>query len=659
MICRNCGVLLAEGHEKCPRCGAPLTEQEQEATPGRHDGDPWKRPVRRVSSLPRELDRNSAPAGEAPARETVETAPAAQEPQAQPAQRAAQPERRSASAARSASRPASQPSAPMRREGRKPESSAASRPNRQEERPSHDGGAALPDGDEKIRMVRRHRYQAIEPEHSEYASRNWIAMLIVTFVSVALLTIAIRFFFTSVPAGQSFCARMGWDTTAEAYHRLGREYMNAGSITRAVRALEIAQTKDPEDLETLIDLGKAYTATNQLERAELAYMQAIRQWPSYPESYRYLIERMLEDNRNFDAMQCIQMAIDNTGDSYFTTLQKQLRPATPSVSVLGGSFADEFELTITAEDGATIYYTINGGSPLEEGQIYSAPIYLEEGTWRIAMTAVKDDFISNTNTQTYIVNKPTPDAPKSNLQSGTYDRVRTVSLRAGKDCVIYYTIDGTAPTVESKQYTDPIQLRVGKTNVRAIAVNSEGKVSNEMSIEYVCKGNAGTAFKESDTIDKLALNSTTQEKFISTYGQPNSTQSDGYDDLGTYTRLSYAWGSAVFLDKQNGKAPVLVELVTSSPEMKGPRSTGVGMRVEDVLSAFRDAGGEENTKGVRNLYTLNMTNTGALGILTRTGEGEYHIGYYYHMDTGAWLELSYYSENGLITRMEWMWYMSR
>ena len=83
------------------------------------------------------------------------------------------------------------------------------------------------------------------------------------------------------------------------------------------------------------------------------------------------------------------------------------------------------------------------------------------------------------------------------------------------------------------------------------------------------------------------------------------------------------------------------------------------MRVEDVLSAFRDAGGEENTKGVRNLYTLNMTNTGALGILTRTGEGEYHIGYYYHMDTGAWLELSYYSENGLITRMEWMWYMSR
>lgn len=658
MICKNCGVLLTEGHEKCPRCGALISAPEESGkTPDRHADNPWKRPARRVSTLPRELDRQAAAA---PLHEEPEQqAEALADAPVRRTQSAKSAETRASGSARSASRPTSQPATGAHKEGKRRESAAASRPDRQEERPSHDAeGAAAAESGEKIRMVRRHRYQAIEPEHSEYASRNWIVLLLVTFVSVALLTVAIWFFFTGTSAGQTFCARMGWDATAEAYHRLGREYMNAGSITRAVQALEIAQTKNPDDLETLIDLGKAYTATSQTERAELAYMEAARKWPNYPESYRYLIERMLEDGRNYEAMQCINMAIENTGDSYFTSLQKQLRPATPSVSVLGGSFAEEFELTITADEGAAIYYTINGGSPSEEGVLYSEPIYLEEGTWRIAMIAVKDDFISNVNTQTYIVNKPTPDAPKSNLQSGTYDRVRTVSLRAGKDCVIYYTIDGTAPTIESKLYAEPIQLRVGKTNVRAIAVNSEGKVSNEMSIEYVCKGNAGTAFKESDKIDKLALNSTTQEKFISTYGQPNATRSDGYDDLGVYTRLDYAWGYAVFLDKQNGKDPVLVELSTSSPNMQGPRSTGIGMRVEDVLSAFRDAGGEENTKGVRNLYTLNMTNTGALGILTRLSEGEYHIGYYYHLETGAWLELSYYSEGGLITRMEWMWYIS-
>ena len=647
MICKNCGVLLGEGHEKCPRCGAPLVNEEDEKASARHADSPWKRPERRVSTLPSDLKRSQGRTQQVAA---AEPAPA-------------QEERRTERAARSASRPASSPPpAPEKPVRRAAESTAASRPDRRDEpvppvRENAKGGGE----NGGVRMVRRHRYKAIEPEHSDFASLNWIRLLAVTALAVAALAFGVHYFLTKTTPGTLFCARMGFDTTAEAYHALGREYMSGGSISRAVSALEIAQTKEPDELETLIDLGRAYTATNQPERAELAYAHAIECWPSYPESYRYLIDLMMEQGRNYEALQCIELAIEKTGDSYFTALQREVRPATPSVSVLGGSFDKEFELTMSADEGAKIYYTVNSKStPMEDGILYTEPVYLEEGTWRIQLVAAKDGMFSNVNTQTYIVNKPNPDAPKANLQPGTYDKVRQVSLRASKDVVaIYYTIDGTAPTTESKLYEGPIQLRVGKTTLRAIAVNSEGKVSNEMVEEYVCQGKAGTAFKESDKIDKLELNGTTKAKFISTYGEPAEETDDGYDDLGAYTRLRYTWGSAVFLDKQNGKEPVLVELSTSSPNMKGPRSTGVGMRVDDVLSAFRDAGGEENASGVRNLYTLRTADTGALGILTREEDGNYHIGYYYHMTTGAWLELSYYSEDGLITRMEWMWYMAQ
>ena len=653
MICKNCGVLLGEGHVKCPRCGALLVNKEDETAAARHADSPWKRPERRVSTLPSDLKKPERRTAQAPAERKTPVEPDAGEE-----------EPRRERTARSASRPASSPppAAPEKPVRHAAESTAASRPDRRDEPVPSTGENAKGSGENGgVRMVRRHRYKAIEPEHSDFASLNWIRLLAVTAVAVAALAFGIHFFLTKTTPGTLFCARMGFNTTAEAYHALGREYMSGGSISRAVRALEIAQTKEPDDLETLIDLGRAYTATNQSERAELAYAHAIECWPNYPESYRYLIDLMTEDGRNYEALQCIALAIERTGDSYFTTLQRELRPATPAVSVLGGSFDKEFELTMSADEGAKIYYVINSKStPMEEGILYTETVYLEEGTWKIQIVAAKDGMFSNVNSQTYIVNKPNPDAPKANLQPGTYDRVRQVSLRASKDVVaIYYTIDGTAPTTESKLYEGPIQLRVGKTTLRAIAVNSEGKVSNEMVEEYVCQGKAGTAFKETDRIDKLELNGTTKEKFISTYGDPSSETDDGYDDLGTYTRLHYAWGSAVFLDKQNGKSPVLVELVTSSPDMKGPRSTGVGMRVEDVLSAFRDAGGEENANGVRNLYTLRTTDTGALGILTREDEGKYHIGYYYHLTIGAWLELSYYSEGGLITRMEWMWYMSQ
>lgn len=667
MICKNCGALLGEGHESCPRCGTPLMNAtaESAATPSRHADSPWKRPARPVSTLPPEPGRKAASRPAAPS-----FAPqGAPDEEKEPISRGASRPRRMSDApdarGEQPSRPSvrradEQPASRTRTRSRTP--SPASRPERLQTpdfRAPLDARREQADGQApRVRMVKRHRYRAIEPEYSEFATLNWIRLLIVTAVSVAFLAVGAYVFLTKTSAGTTFCARRGWDTTAEAYHQVGREAMSEGSISRAVQALEIAQTKNPDDLETLIDLGRAYMGINRADRAELAYMHAIQCWPAYPESYRYLIEIMLDDGRNYEALQCINLAVENTGDTYFSTLLKQIKPAAPSVSILGGTFTAEFDLTMSAEDDAKIYYTTLGEDPTLEGTLYTGPIHLAEGSWRIQAVAAKGGMFSNVNAQTYVVNKPNPDAPKATLASDTYDSVRTVSLRCGKDVVaMYYTMDGTAPTVESKLYEGPIKLRVGKTTLRAIAVNVEGKTSNEMVVEYECKGNAGKAFNEKDIVDKLTINGTTRESFVSTYGQPSAEQDDGSDELGAYTRLQYVWGSAVFLDRQNGKDAVLVELVTASPDMKYPRSTRIGMRVEDVLSAYRDVGGEENTQGVRNLYTMRTSNTGSLGILTRLDEDDYHIGYYFHLESGAWLELSYYSEGGLIVRVEWSWYM--
>lgn len=657
MICKNCGVLLGEGHEICPRCGAPVAAAETfERTPTRHENDPWKRPAKRVSTLPPEPRGRSSYA----AREGAPVhAPETRTQRTIAARSASRPENRRDEPEHPV-RPADERPSSVRRE-RPDGARSASRPRRSAEESAHAYHERIDsqrheEKDEKIRMVKRHKYRAIEPELSEYASVNWIFLLVAVVFSVLVLAVGGYVLMTQTEWGAKECAKRGWDTNAKAYHQAGREFMNNGSISKALYALEVAQTKEPDDLEILIDLGRAYTAVGRTDRAELAYMHAIKCWPSYPESYRYLIEIMLDDKRNYEALQCIELAIEETEDSYFTTLMRQIKPATPSVSVLGGSFAEEFELSISAAEGAKIYYTMLDQDPTLEGTLYTGPIYLEEGSWRIRAVAVKDGMFSDVNAQSYIINKPSPDAPKATLAPDTYDSVRTVSLRVGKDVVaVYYTMDGTAPTTESKLYEGPITLRVGKTTLRAIAVNADGKKSNEMVVEYECKGNAGTSFKESDTIDKLALNSTTRSKFISAYGEPNSEQDDGEDELGVYTRLNYAWGYATFLDRQNGKESVLVELSTNTPQMKGPRSTGIGMRVEDVVSAFRDVGGEENARGIRNLYTLT---TGAIGILTRVDEDDFHIGYYYKLDSGAWLELSYYSEGGLIVRMEWLWYMA-
>lgn len=79
------------------------------------------------------------------------------------------------------------------------------------------------------------------------------------------------------------------------------------------------------------------------------------------------------------------------------------------------------------------------------------------------------------------------EAPEFSLEEGTYDEVKEVTLSADTGGQIYYTTDGTEPTVENGQkYTEPILLqKEGETEIRAISVNSKGIPSVAVSKKYV------------------------------------------------------------------------------------------------------------------------------------------------------------------------------
>lgn len=78
------------------------------------------------------------------------------------------------------------------------------------------------------------------------------------------------------------------------------------------------------------------------------------------------------------------------------------------------------------------------------------------------------------------------DVPKFSLDAEeTYDDVQQLSLTAGSGMKIYYTTDGSDPTTESTEYTEPIQLDEGETTVTAIAVNKNGIPSMPAAEEYV------------------------------------------------------------------------------------------------------------------------------------------------------------------------------
>lgn len=76
-------------------------------------------------------------------------------------------------------------------------------------------------------------------------------------------------------------------------------------------------------------------------------------------------------------------------------------------------------------------------------------------------------------------------APEFTLPEGTYEEVQEVSLEAGEGSVIYYTTDGSEPSASSTQYTEPILLEEGETEIQALAVNKKGIPSVVVSQTYI------------------------------------------------------------------------------------------------------------------------------------------------------------------------------
>ncbi|MDR2657295.1 MAG: chitobiase/beta-hexosaminidase C-terminal domain-containing protein, partial [Oscillospiraceae bacterium] len=339
---------------------------------------------------------------------------------------------------------------------------------------------------------------------------NWIRLLITSFLAVAIMTGGVYVFLNRTDQGQFLLASWGRNADAGAYSRLGSKLMNEGSVPGAVRAFEIALSQDSQNLAILLDLGGAYEANDQFDRAELAYRRAISLYPTVSAPYQRVIALYQMQEKQWEAMQCMQYAFDQTGDEAFSQMLAQARPDYPRVSALGGVYATPITVELSTNlNDAIIRYTLDGSDPYV-GEIYTKGIYLDERDESYTLRAVTfvDGRVSSEQKQTYTIRTAAPKMPESNLKPGTYDTARTLALRAEKDCIIYYTTDGSPATVDSKVFEPGSMItlrRSSATTVRAIAVAPNGKVSNEMSIRYVCGGTVKTSLLEKDTFDKLTL----------------------------------------------------------------------------------------------------------------------------------------------------------
>ena len=163
-----------------------------------------------------------------------------------------------------------------------------------------------------------------------------------------------------------------------------------------------------------------------------------------------------------------------------------LPPASaPNFSIAAGTYTTAQQVSITdSTPGATIYYTTDGTTPNLNSGVYSGPLTVSATETIRAVATAPNYSQSLVSSATYII-KPQAASPTFSLASGTYWTTQTLSIADGTPgATIYYTTDGTPPTIYSNVYTGPITVSSTET-VQAIAMASGYTSSAVTSATYV------------------------------------------------------------------------------------------------------------------------------------------------------------------------------
>lgn len=454
----------------------------------------------------------------------------------------------------------------------------------------------------------------------------------VSFILSSILLLMLFFGFLWLKyneKGQVIMVRAGKKGGAYAYWVVGKEEYKKGNLVKAKELFDLAM-KDykpsVQNISNLLNLAETYEALLQHDKALETYMKiysdvnAIFEKKNFKDSieeaelknllhkgYKNAIRLLRSNDRLAEATALLKEAFEKTEDFSFKKERGQLVPLAPSSSLAGGSHTFSRTFSLISPQGYDIYYTDDPNAELPEGgKLYKEPITIDEGVHEFRAVCVSDRLVSDEMKVKYFISLPVPVAPKANRAPGSYKAGVVVKLKnvdEDKNVNIYYTIDGSKPTVDSPRYTDSgIALPSGKkVLLRAIAENRYKKTSNELIVEYTVSGKFKSYYAREDVFSKFTLLKINLEKFVSMFGKPES-ENETTDSLmpGSTTVLKYKWGSAKFVTNEAGKMLYYIE--TNLPSMTGPKGTKIGYSMRDVTSKFKDVNQPNNSSGSKGLY---------------------------------------------------------
>jgi hypothetical protein len=165
---------------------------------------------------------------------------------------------------------------------------------------------------------------------------------------------------------------------------------------------------------------------------------------------------------------------------------------TVTVSPAAGTYNANQSVTLTANETATIYYTLDGSTPTTSSTVYSGPISIAATTTikYIAMDTAGNSSAVQSISYTIDTTAPVITASSS---GGTFTSSQTVTLSSNETgTTIYYTLDGSTPTTSSPVYNSALTISSTST-LKFLGKDTAGNQSAVQSVSFTINAPDTTA----------------------------------------------------------------------------------------------------------------------------------------------------------------------
>jgi len=160
-------------------------------------------------------------------------------------------------------------------------------------------------------------------------------------------------------------------------------------------------------------------------------------------------------------------------------------PPVSTVQPRGGRYTHPVSVRLKSEEGAVIHYTLDGSDPDATSPVFSKALALREDASLKFFAIDRAGNSEKINTEKYRINvDATKPVTMADPSGGLFNKPVTVSLVGEKGTRIYYTLDGSRPSVRSRSYSEPITFSRSGV-LRFFAVDDAGNRENVREESFV------------------------------------------------------------------------------------------------------------------------------------------------------------------------------